>query len=171
MGRMLREDELLGPETAEQVMHLALEHYVKHYNVVMLKLGHARSATRQGMEESSSATEKESMRDYDAIWTNIIEMFRSSGVAEEELRKVEAVLARIPALIRRIYDLRVEQDETLQTLMKELESEDYRQALALTRKIQARRDALSGLEPREFDIAEAVHALMIPVPRTRDHLH
>lgn len=168
------------PENADVLMGYVLNHYIKHYDVVFKKLGHAKSATHQSIKEISKtakhseskvAQELAEMQAYDAMWEKIIEMFQEAGVGEEELAKIELVLNKIPRLIKKYYDLLVEQDTVLQELMVELESEEYKKALAITRKIQAKPDMLSGLDPSEFDLEINKNAFIFKIPSIRDSIH
>lgn len=148
-----------GVENAEEIARLVLEHYIKHYDVVKMKLGHARSATRQSMDELAANQndrldgEDRRLREveaYDRVWEQIIDMFRTAGVSEDDLERIEAILSRIPTLIKKYYDLLVAEDRVLQDLMTELERIEYKQAIAITRKIQEGPDLLSGLDQKEF---------------------
>lgn len=166
----------ISPEKADLIMGYALEHYLKHYEVVMMKLGHARTATHQSLDElnnsdAKTADDLHEVKSYDRMWEQIIKLFRDSGVSEEELSQIEGVLLRVPNLIRKYYDLLVEQDEILQNLIGELQSEEYQTALKLTRKIQGKPDLMSGLDPSEYDMEKAANAFMFKVPKLRDSLH
>ena len=97
--------------------------------------------------------------------------FKNAGLTEEELSSIEKALERIPRLIKKYYDLLVEQDKVLQDLMRELESDEYKNALETVSRIQSGADALSGLDMDEFDIEEGKHAYIFRVPVMRDTLH
>ena len=171
-------EDLPEPEEAESLMGQVLEFYLKRYNVVLKKLGHARTATQQSIQEldeaASDAPEKDSdlevVHSYDTMWEETIDSFQKSGVSDEELEKVELILAKIPALIKKYYDILVEKDKILQQLITELESKEYQEALEVTKTIQNRADLMSGLYPSEFDVDEETQAFIINPSQMKDIL-
>lgn len=46
--------DLPTPKEADKLMGYVLEHYIKHYDAVLRKLGHARTATRKSIDETVS---------------------------------------------------------------------------------------------------------------------
>lgn len=167
--------DLIDPENAELLMGYVLEHYIKHTEVVFKKLGHARAATHEGIKEidgdDKASKKMEEMQAYDEMWAKIIAMFEKSGVSEEELVRIEEILGRIPRLIKKYYDTLVEQDAILQELMKELQSEEYQQAIETVNRVQSEADLMSGLDPNEFDLEEIKQAFVFQVPNLRDSIH
>ncbi|MBI2234509.1 MAG: hypothetical protein HYU57_05930 [Micavibrio aeruginosavorus] len=148
-------------ESAHLLMQRVLEHYKKHHLVVTKKLGHARKATVQSLQDIESiykdlrldrdTQEFREVKKYDRIWDEIIEAFSSSGVTETELEQIEHILTTIPDTIRRYYEALVMQDRILQDLIKEMNSEVYLKAIEATRKIQARRNLMTGLGPEIYE--------------------
>ncbi len=142
-------------------MEIVFDHYVKHHKVVLTKLGHAQSATAQSIQEINNLREQFELEDdtknfselqkYDAVWETIIQMFRRSGVSEEELAKIENILLTIPKAIRQYYDLLIQQDRMLQALIAELKHERYEKARAEIAKVQNFPDMMSGLPANEFE--------------------
>ena len=55
--------------------------------------------------------------------------------------------------------------------MRELESEEYKNALEVVRRIHSGPDPLSGLDAEEFDVEEGKHAYIFKIPSVRDTLH
>lgn len=158
-------------ESAHVLMQRVMEHYKKHHAVVTKKLGHARKATAQSLQDIESiykdlhldkdSQEFREVKKYDRIWDEIIRAFASSGVTETELEQIEHILTTIPDTIKRYYEVLIMQDRILQELMREMNSEIYLKAIEATRKIQARRNLMSGLGPEVYEplaIAEAADA-------------
>lgn len=149
------------PQTSHEVMMKVLEHFQKHHLVVGKKLGHARTATAQSLQDmkvvykelrlDQNSREFREISRFDILWDEIICDFATSGVTEEELDQIEHILTMIPDVIRRYYEALVVQDKILQSLIEELNSPEYQRAIALTKKIQERRCRLSGLTPQAFD--------------------
>ena len=150
------------PEEADELLDTVLEHYVKHHEVVLRKLEHAQSATAQGIQEIKTIgnTPKEQKAEnsavelerYDELWDSIIEMFRSSGISEEELSQIEQVLTMTPKIIRKYYELLTQQDKILQELIVEMNSEKYTQALNVVNKVQSQPNPMTMLPPEEYDL-------------------
>lgn len=147
------------PDQAHDLMHLVLEHYVTHHQVVFKKLHHAQNATTKSINElenmSASLQAKaghsvEDIRKYDHMWGAIIEMFKAHGATEDDLERIEQVLLTIPRAIKRHYDMMVEQDKALQTLIKSLDTEEYRRACKVINDVQSRPNPMSGLGPEEY---------------------
>lgn len=168
-------------KNAERLMCSVLEYYIKHHDVVLKKLDHARDATKKSINEIDVVSkasildvpdeQKQEIQAYDDMWMQIIEHFRDSGVSEDELIKIEEILTKIPRLIKKYYDLLVEQDHVLQKLMEELKSDEYQEALEITENIQSRTDSLSGLSPHEFDSKEFERSFMLHIPSGKDVHH
>lgn len=148
-------------ETAHKVMQKVLEHFQKHHHVVGKKLNHARLATIQSLQDMKAvykelrldqeSKEFKEISKYDLLWDEIIKEFASSGVTEAELEQIEHILHTIPETIKRYYEALVMQDKILQNLIAELNAPEYLQAIEMTKKIQARRCPMSGLEPHHYD--------------------
>lgn len=148
-------------ESAHLLMQRVLEHYKKHHLVVTKKLGHARKATAQSLQDIESiyrdlrldkdTQEFREVKKYDRIWDEIIQAFASSGVTETELEQIEHILTTIPDTIKRYYEALVMQDRILQDLIREMNSEVYLKAIEATRKIQARRNLMTGLGPEIYE--------------------
>lgn len=169
-------------QTANAVMVKLFEHFQKHLVVVRSKLGHARTATQQSMEELKNITSDNESQDFpdiarfDDLWNVLIKDFEHAGLTEKELEQIERVLSMIPDMIRRYYDVLVMQDRILQSLMTELERPEYQQAIELTRKVQSRVCRLSGLEPAAFEpspdqvpsaLTQYEVVMYQPAPRTK----
>ena len=174
--------EVLDLKKTESVMACVLEHYLKHYDIVLKKLSHARDATKQSIKEldeislnnedsSDSDEDRVIVEAYDGMWDTVITQFRDAGATEEDLLKIEAVLEKIPRLIKKYYDTLVEQDALLQEIIKEIQAPKYAEAMKITKKIQGGTDMLSGLEPDEFELPDSVKAFIIAPPQLRDTHH
>lgn len=149
-------------EASEALASKVLEHYLKHHKIVLGKLTHARDATSQSIQDieticaqfemDKGASEFQNVIRFDSVWNNIIGMFRSSGVTETELQQIEGILQNIPNAIRKYYEALLTQDKLLQSLMQEIDSDEYRKAIDATRKIQAKPNLMTGLGPDVYDL-------------------
>lgn len=160
---MTGDETRLDINEIETLMGYALEHYIKHYDAVLRKLEHAKSATQKSMDDvqkeknpgaaQGGYAELDEIKAYGDMWGKVISLFRDAGVSEDELVRIESILGGMPKLIKKYYDILLLQDAVLQSLLRELESEKYRQALEVVSRIQSKPDAMSGLDAREFDFA------------------
>ncbi len=172
---MSNDVDAVDHEKADELMGFALEYYMKRRDVVLKKLTHAQNATQRSIDELDASNDDskpdappEKLREihaYDKMWEQIIAMFKTAGMSDSDLTDVEETLSKIPNLIKRYYDLLVEQDKVLQALIQEIHSDEYKNALALVQKIQAKPDLMSGLDPQEFDLDEFREAFVIQVPQ------
>lgn len=146
---MIEKDrEFPGAEKANELMIAVLEHYITHHKIVVQKLEHAKNAT---LTECGVKDTSEYIRDnYVKEWTDVIDAFNQSGLAEEVLFKIEQRLEQIPKKIHQVYKELLQDDEELQSLMNTLNKDEYLDALAQVREIQAHPDPMSGLDPKEF---------------------
>lgn len=100
-------------QKAHEAMMCVMEHYVRHHEVVLKKLGHARDATIssireietlfENIENDTVNAELKEIRKYENLWDAIINMFREAGVSEDDLTNIESVLGDIPRAIRKHY--------------------------------------------------------------------
>ncbi|MCB9991382.1 MAG: hypothetical protein H6867_08385 [Rhodospirillales bacterium] len=174
---MSKPDGPLSPKEADTLMTYVLDHYMKHYDAVLRKLGHAKSATRQSISDihdenkapsGGDYNELKEIQAYEGMWQKVIDLFACSGVSEDELQKIEIILNGLPHIIDKYYKVLVQQDEILQALIEELGAEKYQNAIARTKKIQSVPDLMSGLDPSEYDLGHVhKHAFMFKVPASK----
>ena len=149
-------------DSAHEAMACVMEHYIRHHEVVLKKLTHARDATVASIREiedmvkrldtAAANDELKEVRKYDGLWAAIIEMSRHAGVSEEELSRIEDVLTEIPRAIKLHYDSLLKQDKALLEMIEQLSHEKYRRAFDVIRKAQSGPNMMSGLEPDEYDM-------------------
>lgn len=151
-------------EIALEATNHALEHYMRHHEVVLRKLRHAHEATvtsireleamLHAVEEAAEHGDLAEVRKYDGLWEGIINTFRHAGISEDELSRVEDVLLDIPRAIRVHYDELIRQDQTLQKMIADLGADKYKRAFAIIREAQSAINPMSGLPADEYDIDE-----------------
>ena len=78
-------------------------------------------------------------------------MMKDAGLSENDLKKIESLLNDMPITIKRIYEILIKKDQKLQKLLRELQSDRYRDAFRMIENVQSKIDLLSGLEAKEFD--------------------
>jgi len=154
----LAEEYYPPAEITEELLSYVLGHYIKHHKVVLTKLNHAQKATEESIAEIKQllknieeTEEIKKIKLYDNMWGLIIETFRQSGVSEDELNNIENILLTIPETIKKYYDILIEKDKALQSLIKDLNSDKYQRAFEITNKVQANINPMSGLGPEEYE--------------------
>jgi hypothetical protein len=148
-------------QKAHEAMMCVMEHYVRHHEVVLKKLSHAREATLTSIREiealfadvenARAHNELKEIRKYDKLWDSIIESFREAGISEDDLNNIESVLDDIPRAIRKHYELLLAQDKALQALIAQLADEKYQKAFALIKDVQGLSNPMTGLGPEEYE--------------------
>lgn len=147
------------PDTSNDLMQIVLEHFVVHHQVVFKKLHVAQEATIKSLEELEKMSEAlqaksshsvDDIRKYETMWGVIIEMFKSHGATEDDLDRIEQVLIGIPRAIKKHYDVMVAQDQALQSLIKSLDTDEYKKAYRIINEVQSRPNPMSGLGPEDY---------------------
>lgn len=140
-------------------MACVMEHYIRHHEVVLKKLNHAHQATLDSISEleammatlNRADADIHEIRKYDKLWAGIIELFRESGVSEDELNKIEKLLEEIPRVIHKHYEILLQKDKALLAMIEELGADKYRRAFDMIRQAQSGPNAMSGLDPAAYD--------------------
>lgn len=135
---------------AKDLMQVVLEHYLKHHQIVLKKLVHAQKATEMSMDKLREMSETGTAGNVDAMWGEIIEMFRDFGASEDELFGIEDLLGTVPSTIKTPYTELVEQDEELQQLKSELKSEEYKKAKQAVAKVQDEPNPISRMTADDY---------------------
>ena len=171
-------NDLPDPEESHALMELVLEHYIKHHQSVLKKLVHAQHATMQSIREieelnkeiqaDENLQEFQTVRKYDKMWGQIIELFENSGLSETELHKVEDMLTTIPKVIKKYYEMLVQNDKILMQLINELNSEKYKKAIKIVNKVQQRPNLMTGLGPEEYEEQDHRQGFIFRVPQFRE---
>ena len=164
-------------EMSHVLMEHVFEHYLKHHSVVLRKLVHAQDATLKSIQEieelrkqikaDEAHHEFQTVKKYEKMWKQIIELFENSGLSEAEVQKVEDMLVTIPKVIKRYYEVLIQQDKVLHELIEELNSEKYKVALAAVKKIQSRPNLMTGLGPEEYEETETHQSFIFRVASVR----
>jgi hypothetical protein len=146
-GKMGYSNTLYGLDKLDELTACMFEHYIMHNDIVLMKINHARTATRQSLQEYTnvqshieSSGRLQKIKKYDELWSVIINLLKKARVSGAGLLKIEKVLSKIPSSIKRYYDELVSQDNTLLLLIKTLASEKYKEAFRMIREINMSRD-------------------------------
>ncbi len=150
-------------EQSADMMRIVFDHYLNHHKAVFKKLHHAKDATQRSYEELEEYTGSLRVSDdapepmtgahaHEAMWGNILEMFKDYGATEEELDAIDTILTEIPKTIKKHYDILVEQDAILKDLISKLHTEEYKRAAALVREVQSRPNPMSGLDAQVYNV-------------------
>jgi len=122
---------------------LACEHRMKHCDIVLRKVQHAKAATRQSIQEynilgdTRKSKEFDKIRRYDSRWHMILDFFEDADLSERGLYKIEYLLSRLPEIIKKYYDILVSGDYVLRSLVMELASDKYKAVRKAIRKLKA----------------------------------
>jgi hypothetical protein len=138
---------LYGADKLDELTACMFEHYIMHNDIVLMKIKHARTATRQSLQEYTNVQAHieapdrlHKIKKYDELWSVIINLLKKARISGVGLKKIEQVLSKIPSTIKRYYDVLVSQDNTLLLLMKTLASEKYKEAFRMIKEINISRD-------------------------------
>lgn len=134
----------------KDVLKRVMEHYSLHYDVVQRKLDHAQEATNESMEAANDWDMKV-ISQYDSAWKEIIQMFQTCGITQEELFEIEKILDTLPESIRVHFERLIKLDKMLQTMMVTLEKLDFDGAMNIVSAVQQQPNPLSGLTQDEYE--------------------
>ncbi len=138
-------------ETQRQdVLQRVMEHYTVHYDVILKKLDHAQTATNISMEAANDWDMKV-IGQYDSAWKEIIQMFQTCGITQEELFEIEKILDTLPESIREHFERLIKLDKILQTMMITLQKLNFKDAMKTISEVQAGPNPLSGLTSDEYE--------------------
>lgn len=145
-------DDMDWPDqhTAHDLLKLVFEHYNLHHEIVMKKLGHAQKATALSGEDAPQ-DKRADLAGYNSAWIQIIDLFKTCGITEEELFEIENILSTLPDTIRVHFERLVKLDQMLQKLMLTLEKMDYYGAMEKINAIQSRPNPMSGLSREDYN--------------------
>jgi ABC-type uncharacterized transport system ATPase subunit len=144
LDKNLTKEDIEYFNSANELTACIFEHYMKHHEIVIRKIKHARTATHQSLMEckNTGAPDKErevqNIKRYDELWNSIVEILKEAGISENGLQKIEDILMGIPKIIKKYYDVLVAQDKPLLLLMKELTAEKYKRAFKIIHTAQAK---------------------------------
>lgn len=155
------------PSEAESdtLMDYLMHYYVTQNKIVQKKLYHAHKATQKSIEDideicdryqiKSDLKEFENIKKLNGLWGQLMPLFRETGLAEEDLEKIEHAMVSTPRAIRDYYDALIEQDKMLGEMIEEIQSEDfkksYQNAKMISVNIQQRPNPMSGLPGNEYE--------------------
>jgi transposase-like protein len=154
----------------DQVKDLLLEHYRLRNQVVLSKIRHARTATHQSIHELDIDPEvsiKDSkqfqmVQAYDAVWHEILNLFRSRSLSEIALGRIEKLLSGLPPVIKKIYNKLISEDKMLQKMIKTISKGDFDKALDMVESI-----VVDGTKDAEEDVRESLSEIGYVLRRQR----
>lgn len=141
------------PDQNKALTTTVLEHYLKHHELVLKKLILVQKATQMSIDKLALLSSATSPDEFDTIWDETIEMFKNCGISEEELFAIEDVLVKTPKSIKDHYQTMVDEDLSIQTLLKEIDREKYEQAMDAIKEVQGKSNPMTGLGPEEYEDA------------------
>lgn len=131
-------------------------HYITHHELVARQLKFAQTATKESIEQQENvaieaASQMVGLRGFDAIWQEIIEMFRCGGVSEAELFKIEKIIQTMPVAIRGKFDNMSSADNDYNQLHRSLDTEGYNSAKTVAQNLEQQPNPMSGLTGSDYD--------------------
>ncbi|MCB9981275.1 MAG: hypothetical protein H6860_02635 [Rhodospirillales bacterium] len=146
-------------EEATSLTKMLLEHYMRHHEIIFMKLKFAQDATQKSIHELRNAHEKVRNRDntnihefndFEKMWEEIIQTFINGGLAEEELFKIEKLVTTIPEDIKKHYNALSAQDKSFLSLVESLNADAYKKAKNRVTALQKQPNPLHGKTPEEY---------------------
>ncbi|HOO82008.1 MAG TPA: response regulator [Alphaproteobacteria bacterium] len=146
-------------EEATSLTKMLLEHYMRHHEIVFMKLKFAQDATQKSIHQLRSTHEKVRHRDntnihefndFEKMWEEIIQIFLNGGLAEEELFKIEKLVTTIPEDIKKHYNTLSAQDKSFLSLVESLNADAYKKAKNRVTALQKQPNPLHGKTPEEY---------------------
>ncbi len=162
----------MSDNASKDLMEIVLQHYLKHHEIILKKLVHAQKATEMSMAQLREMSDANNAENVDVMWAEIINMFRDFAASEDELFNIEDLLGTVPKTIKEPYEELVENDDELQKLKAELDSDEYKKAKEAVNRVQAEPNPMSGMTADEYakkaEDSDMVKALRF-VPPNRKH--
>lgn len=149
-------------EESLSLTHLLLDHYVKHHELVLMKLKFAQSATRKSIDQIRNVHEKikdvttnniKEFKDFDTMWEDVISMFLEGGLSEDSIFKVEDLITKMPKEIEDHYNDLNQSDKNFITLVESLNRNAYQKALEKVVQFQKQPNPFSGKTSEHFKVA------------------
>ena len=148
-------------EEAASLTATLLDHYMKHHEIVLSKLQFAQDATKQCIQEIRNTHEKlhekdntnvHEFNDFDKMWEEVIKMFMTGGLSEDEIFEIEKLMTTIPEDIKKEYDSLSQQDKSFLALVESLNTNAYKNAQKRVVKLQAQPNPLNGKTSEDYQI-------------------
>jgi CheY-like chemotaxis protein len=140
-------------EASRTVTHLLLESYMKQHEITLSKLHLAKNATSKSIEEIRKTHDKVKsldnqsitrFNDFEKMWSDIIDLFMSSGVSGEALDQIDEIISKMPKDIKAHYQELTQQDKSFLTLVESLNKEAYNKARKKVAALQEQPNPLNG---------------------------
>lgn len=133
---------------------IVLSYYLKHHDLVLRKLKHAQTATKESLKIIEAADKKHT-QSLEHLWADILNLFEKFAPSEDELFQIEALLGKMPKTTKELYDKLVENDKAIQVLIEQMSTDTYLEAVKTITKIQSKPNPMSGLGPEEYALRKA----------------
>ncbi len=156
-----------NPEHNKALTTTVLDHYLKHHELVLKKLLLVQKATQISIEKLTRLASGASPEEFDTIWDETIEMFKNCGVSEEELFAIEDVLVTIPKAIKDPYQTMIDEDDSVQALLKQINRQEYEKAMVAIKKVQSKTNPMSGLGPDEYELHDDKESAALKTLKTK----
>lgn len=117
--------------------HMLLDYYLKHNEIVLMKLKFAQEATQKCISEVRSTYQKlqdkdntniAEFKDFDQMWEEVIKLFVANDLSEDEMHQIERLVTRVPKEIKKHYDDLSQQDKSFMTLLESINHNAYMRA-------------------------------------------
>ena len=146
-------------EEDNELVKTLLTHYMQHHESVLKKLHFAQDATAKSIAEIREVSEELQALDnasitqfskFEAMWTEIIDMFVKGGVSEDDIFKIENIVSTMPEHIKEHYNQLTQQDKSFLKLVESMNHDAYRKARTIAIEVQAQPNPLTGMVPDQY---------------------
>lgn len=144
-------------ERALVMAETLFDHYIKHHELILMKLRHAQQATELGFRDPHAQKPDNHRKKYDDLWREIIGAFSETSVTEDEIFKIENLINVIPENIKHEYVNLVNNDHKLKEKEQHIDASDYLNVRKDVDHLQSAPNPLSGLTAGDYKEAAVPH--------------
>ncbi|MCB0523815.1 MAG: hypothetical protein H6858_03410 [Rhodospirillales bacterium] len=152
-------------DQAVELTNTALGHYDIHRQIVLKKLNLARKAALASEKKRSrlspgslwkwlktfSLNSLSSEKKEHDVWGEIIGLFSTNILYEDDLFQIEALLEKMPKQTYQVFLDLLKQDKDYAFLNKNLKRDAYQQAKKKIENVQRHKNPLTGLSPEDYE--------------------
>lgn len=143
----------------QQLVKDLLGHYMDHHEAVLQKLKFAQDATAKSIAEIQDVKQDLANQDnasiasfskFESMWGEIIEMFSTGGISEDDIFKIESIVTNVPSDIKKHYNNLTQQDKSFLTMIEALNHDGYRKAKQISQNVQSQPNRLTGMTQDDY---------------------
>lgn len=152
-------DGIDSAEDEHALVKSLLGHYLQHQEAVLKKLEFAQDATLKSIQEIRDVGEDLKTRDntnlhdfsrLETMWAEIIDLFVTGGLSEEDIFKIEGLITNIPEDVKAHYTDLTQQDKSFLTMIEAMNHDAYRKARGLAIQVQEAPNPMTGMTRNDY---------------------